>query len=52
MSHGIAVANSIGSTIEAASFSGLLIRSEIGHIRIGSMLSKKGLRNGLNDDSC
>jgi hypothetical protein len=30
------VANSIGSTIEGLSFSGLLTRVEIGHIRIGS----------------
>ena len=28
--------NSIGSTIEGSSFSGLLTRVEIGHIRIGS----------------
>jgi hypothetical protein len=27
--------NSIGSTIEGSSFSGLLTRVEIGHIRIG-----------------
>ena len=30
------VANSIGSTIEGSSFSGLLTRVEIGHIRMGS----------------
>jgi hypothetical protein len=30
------VLNSIGSTIEGSSFSGLLTRVEIGHIRIGS----------------
>ncbi len=30
------VANSIGSTIEGSSFSGLLTRVEIGHIRRGS----------------
>jgi hypothetical protein len=30
------VANSIGSTIEGLSFSGLLTRVETGHIRIGS----------------
>ena len=29
-------ANSIGSTIDESSFSGLLTRVEIGHIRIGS----------------
>jgi hypothetical protein len=30
------VANSIGSRIDGSSFSGLLTRVEIGHIRIGS----------------
>ena len=30
------VANSIGSKIDGSSFSGLLTRVEIGHIRIGS----------------
>jgi hypothetical protein len=30
------VVNSIGSTIEGSSFSGLLTRIEIGHVRIGS----------------
>jgi hypothetical protein len=29
-------ANSVGSTIDGSSFSGLLTRIEIGHIRIGS----------------
>ena len=31
------VANAIGSTMEGSSFSGLLTRVEIGHIRIGSV---------------
>ena len=31
-----AMANSIGSTIDGSSFSGLLTWVEIGHIRIGS----------------
>jgi hypothetical protein len=35
------VSNAIGSTIEGSSFSGLLARIEIGHIRIGS--AGKGL---------
>jgi hypothetical protein len=34
--HAASVAGSIGSTIEASSFSGLLTRVDIGHIRISS----------------
>jgi hypothetical protein len=35
-SYAASVASSIGSTIEGSSFSGLLTRAEIGHIRIKS----------------
>src|SRR6266568_9550729 len=56
-------ASSIGSTIEGSSFSGLLTRVEIGHIRIrparncrirscgsGSSLSQRAQSLGANDD--
>jgi hypothetical protein len=43
-SYAASVASSIGSTIEGSSFSGLLTRVEIGHIRIksGRELSSQG----------
>jgi hypothetical protein len=36
VAHEATVANSIGSTVDGSSFSGLLTRVEIGHMRIGS----------------
>ena len=39
--------NSIGSTIDGSSFSGLLTRVEIGHIRMGSAGNERLSREGL-----
>ncbi len=46
------VVNSIGSTIDGSSFSGLLTRVEIGHIRMGSAgngrIKSEGSGSSLN----
>jgi hypothetical protein len=42
----VVLANSIGSAIEGSSFSGLLTRVEIGHIRIGSAGTRASVPNG------